>query len=231
MLVMSKHLSPPSLVAQMVKRLAAVWETQVQFLVWEDPLEKAMATHSSTLAWKIPWTEEPGRLQSMGSLRVRHDWMTSLSSFALLVQFSSAAQSCLTLRLHGLQHSRTPCPSPSPRACSNSCPTSWWYHQTILSSVIPFSSCIQSFPVSRSFQMSQLFASGGQNIGASALASVLPMYIQLWSPLGWTVLISLQSKGLSKVFSDTTVPKHQFFGAQLSSQSNSHIHTWLLEKL
>ena len=81
MLVMSKHLSPPSLVAQRVKRLAAVWETQVQFLVWEDPLEKAMATHSSTLAWKIPWTEEPGRLQSMGSLRVRHDWATSLSLF------------------------------------------------------------------------------------------------------------------------------------------------------
>ena len=124
---------------------------------------------------------------------------------------------------------RLPCPSPSPRACSNSCPLSRWCHPTISSSVVPFS-CLQSFPASGSFPVSQLFTSGGQNIGVSASASVLPMNIQDWSPLGWTGRISLQSKGLSRVFSNTTVQKHQFFDAQLSSQSNSHIHTWPLEK-
>ena len=126
------------------------------------------------------------------------------------------------LRPHGLQHARPPCPSPAPRACSNSCPSSWWSPPTILSSVIPFSSHLQSFPASESFQMSQFFASGGQSIGASALASVLPMNIQGWFPLGWTGWISLQSKGFSRVFSNTTVQKHQFFGAQLSLWSNSH---------
>ena len=130
----------------------------------------------------------------------------------------------------GLQHTRLPCPSPTPRAYSNSCPSSQWCHPTIPSSVIPFSSCLQSFPALGSFLVSQFFASGGQSIGVSASASVLPMNIQDWSPLGWTGLISLQSKGLSRVYSNTTVQKHQFFGAQLSSQSNSHIHTWLLEK-
>ena len=133
-----------------------------------------------------------------------------------------------SLRAHGLQHTTLPCPSPSPGACSNSCPLSWWYHLTISSFVIL--SCLQSCPASGSFPRSQLFISGGQSNGASALASVLPMNIQDRSPLGLTSLISLQSKGLSRVFSNTTVQKHQFFGAQLSSQSNSHIHTWLLEK-
>ena len=118
---------------------------------------------------------------------------------------------------HGLQHTRIPCPSPSPGTCSNSCPLNWWCHPTISSSVIPFSSCIQSFPASGSFLMSQFFASGGQSIGASASASVLPMNIQDWFPLRWTVWNSLQSKGFSRVFSNTTVQKHhQFFGAQLS---------------
>ena len=131
---------------------------------------------------------------------------------------------------HGLQHARPPCPSPTPGVHPNSCPSSRWCHPTISSSVIPFSSCPQSFPASGSFQMSQLFASGGQSIGVSASTSVLPMNTQDWSPLGWTGWISLQSKGLSRVFSNTTVQKHQFFGAQLSSQSNSHIHTWPLEK-
>ena len=112
---------------------------------------------------------------------------------------------------------------------SNSCPSSRWCHPTISSSVIPFSSCTQSLPESGSVPMSQLFTWGGQNIGVSASASVLPMNTQDWSPLGWTGWISLQSKGLS-VFSNTTVLKHQFFSAQLSSQSNSHIHTWPLEK-
>ena len=129
---------------------------------------------------------------------------------------------------HGLQHSRLPCLSSSPRAYSNSCPLSQWCHPTILSPVVPFLPCFQSFPASGSFPMSPFFASGGQSIVASA--SVLPMNIQNWSPLGWTAWISLQSKGLSRVFSNTTVQKHQFFGAQLSLQSNSHIHTWLLEK-
>ena len=121
-------------------------------------------------------------------------------------------------------------PSPTPGVYSNSSPLSWWCHPTISSSVVPFSSCLQSFPVSRSFQMSQLFASGGQSIGVSASTSVLPINTQDLSPLRWTDWISLQSKGLSKVF-NTTVQKHQFFGAQLFLQSNSHIHTWPLEKL
>ena len=124
----------------------------------------------------------------------------------------------------------TASPSPSPGVYSNPCPLSWWCHPAISSSVIPFSSCPQSHPASGSFPMSQLFAWGGQSIGVSASASVLPMNIQDWSPLGWTGWISLQSKGLSRVFSNTTVQKHKFFGPQLSSQSNSHIRTWLLEK-
>ena len=117
---------------------------------------------------------------------------------------------------HGLQHTRPPCPSPAPGVYSNSCPLSQWCHPNISSSVIPFSSCLQSFPASGSFLMSQLFESGGQSIGVSASASVLPMKIQDWFPLGWTGWISLQSKGLSRVFSNTTVQKHQFFGTQLS---------------
>ena len=122
------------------------------------------------------------------------------------------------------------CPSPAPRVYSNSCPLSWWCHPTISSSIVPFSSCLQSFPASGSFPVSQFFSSGGQSIGVSASASVLPMNIHNWFPLGLTGLISLQSKGLSRVFSNTTVQKHQFFGAQLSLWSNSHIYTWLLEK-
>ena len=120
------------------------------------------------------------------------------------------------LRPHELQHTRPPCPSPSPGACSNSCPLIWRYHPTISSSVVPFSSCPQSFPASWSFPMRQLFLSGGQNIGVSASASILPMNIQDWFSLGLTGLISLQSKGLSRVFSNTIVQKHQFFGSQLS---------------
>ena len=113
---------------------------------------------------------------------------------------------------------------------SNSCPLSQWCHPTISSSVVPFSSCLQSFPASGSFPMSQLFLSGGQSVGVSASASVLLMNIQEWFPLGWTDLISMQSKGLSRVFSNTTVQKHQFFGTQPSLWYNSHIHAWLLEK-
>ena len=117
---------------------------------------------------------------------------------------------------HGLQHARPPCPSLAPRIYSNSCPLSWWCHPTISSSVVPFFSCLQSFAVSGSFQMSQLFAWCGQSIGVSASASLLPANMQDWFPLGWTGWISLQSKGLSRVFSNTTVQKHQFFSSQLS---------------
>ena len=129
---------------------------------------------------------------------------------------TSVAQSCLdSLWPHGLQHARLPCPSPTPAVCSNSCPSSQWCHPTISSSVIPFS-CLQSLPASGSFQMSQFFASGGQSIGVSTSASVLPMNIQDWFPSGWTDWISLQSKGLSRVFSNTTVQRHQLFSTQLS---------------
>ena len=131
---------------------------------------------------------------------------------------------------HGLQHTGLPCPWPPPRACSNSRSLSQWCHPTISSSVVPFSSCLQSFPASGSFPMSWLFTSGGQSIGASASASVLPMNIQGWFPLRLTGLIALQFKGFSGVFSNATVWKHQLFGTQPSLWPNSHFHTWLLEK-
>ena len=154
------------------------------------------------------------------------------SRFIKSVQFSSF-QSLSHVRLFvtpWIQHARPPCPSPTPGVYSNSCPLTQWCHPTISSSVIPFSSCLQSSPTSGSFQMSQFFTSGGQSTGVSASASVLPMNIQGWFPLGWTGCIYLLSKGLSRVFSNTTVQKHQFFSIQLSLQSNSHSHTWLLEK-
>ena len=149
-------------------------------------------------------------------------------------QFSSVQFSCSvapdSLRPHESQHARPPCPSPAPGVHSNSCPSSWWCHPAISFSVIPFSSCPQSVPASGSFPVSQLFAGGGQSIRVSASASVLPMNTQDWSPLGWTGWISLQCKGLSRVFSSTTVQKHQLFSVKISSQSNSHIHIWPLEK-
>ena len=148
--------------------------------------------------------------------------------------FASVQVSCSvvsnSLRPHGLQHARLPCPSPTPEAYSNSCASSRWCHTTISSSVNPFSSHLQSFPASGSFLMSQFVASGSQSIWVSASASVLSMNIQNWFPFGWTDWISLQSKGLSRVFSSPIVQKHQFFSAQLSLWANSHIHTWLLEK-
>ena len=145
------------------------------------------------------------------------------------VQFSHSVMSD-SLQPHVLQHTRAPCPSPTPGVYSNSCPLSWWYHPTISSSVVPFSSSLQSFPASGSFQMNQFFTSGGQSTEASASASVLPMNIQVWFSLRYTGWISFQFKGLSRVFSNTTDQKHQFISAQLSYYSNSHIHTWLLEK-
>ena len=155
-------------------------------------LEKEMASHSSILSWEIQWTEKPGGLQS-----------SSVKSLHLFAP-------------HRLQHAKPPWPSPGPGVYSNSCPSRRWCHPTILPSVVPFSSCLQSFPASGSFPMSQLFTWGGQSIGVSASASVLPMNIQDWFPLGLTGLISLQSKGLSRVSSTTTVQKHQFLGPQLS---------------
>ena len=148
------------------------------------------------------------------AIRVCSLWWSSVQFSHLVVSDS--------LRPHELQHSRPPCPSPTPRVHPNSCASSQWCHPAISSSVVPFSSCPQSFPASESFPMSQLLV--------SALASVLPMNIQDWSPLEWTGWISLKSKRLSRVFSNTTVQKHQFLSAQLSLSSNSHIHTWLLEK-
>ena len=145
------------------------------------------------------------------------------------VQFSCSVVSD-SLRPHESQHTRPPCPSPTPGVHSDSCPSSLWGHPAISSSVIPFSPCPQSLPASESFPMNQLFAWGSQSTGISALASFLPKKSQGWSPSEWTGWISLQSKGLSRVFSNTTIQNHQFFGTQLSSQSNSHIHTWPLEK-
>ena len=160
-------------------------------------------------------------------------WLHSITTeFILSFQFSSIQSlSCVWhLQPHESQYTRPPCLSTTPGVHPNSCPPSQWCHPAISSSVVPFSSFPQPLPASRSFSMSQLFAWGGQSIAVSASASVLPMNTQDWSPLGWTGWISLQSKGLSRVFSNTTIQKHQFFSTQLSSQSNSHIHTWPLEK-
>ena len=151
---------------------------------------------------------------------------TMVGIMLVMVQFSHSVMSD-SLPPHESQHTRPPCPSPTPGVHSNSCPSSRWCHPAISSSVVLFSSHPQCVPALGSFPVSQLFAWGGQ---ISALASVLPINTQDWPPLGWTGWISLQSKGLSRVFCNTTVQKYQFFSAQLSSQSNSHIHTWPLEK-
>ena len=156
---------------------------------------------------------------------VMYGWRVELDQFS-----SVRSLSHVWLSATPWTTARPPCPSPTPRIYSNSSPLSWWCHPTISSSVIPFYSRLQSFPASRCFLISQFFASGGQSIRVLASASVLPMNIQDWSLLGWTGWFSLQSKGLSRVFSSTTIQRHQFFGAQLSSQSNLHIHTWPQEK-
>ena len=153
-------------------------------------------------------------LTSLPSQTGVHGLVLKMAFFSS-VQFTCSVMSD-SLRPHGLQYARLPCLSPTPRAHSNSCPLSWWSHPTTSSSVVPFSSHLQSFPASGSFQMSQFFTSGGQSVGVSASTSVFPMSTQDWSPLEWTGWISLQSKGLSRVFSNTTVQKHQFFCAQLS---------------
>ena len=172
---------------------------------------------------KLGYPREKGKVWESVSYGL--DWNLCHSS----IQFSHPVVSDF-LWPHGLQNTSLPCPSPILRACSNSCPSSWCCHPTISSSVIPFSSCLQSFPASGSLQLSQFFTSGSRSIRVSASASVLPMNIQDRFPLGWTGWISLQSKGLSGVFLNITVQNHQFFIAQPSLWSNFHIHTWLVEK-
>ena len=178
----------------------------------------------------------PGKFQSIifihltktaGNYFCNH-YINSFYIILYSVQFSHSVVSN-SLWPHESQHVRPPCPSPTPGVYSNSFPSSRWCQPAISSSAVPFSSCPQSLPTSGSFPMNQLFSWGGQSTEVSASASVLPMNTEDWS-LGWTGWISLQSKGLSRVFSNTTVQKHQFSIAQLSSQSNSHIHTWPLEK-
>ena len=176
----------------------------------EDPLEEGMQPTPAFLPG-----ESHGQRSLVGYSPWHHkelDTTERLSTASVQFQFGCWVVSN-SLQPHGLQHTRPPCPSPTPRVYSNSCPLSRWCHPTISSSVIPFSSCLQSFPAS-----------------GSASASILPMNIQDWFPLGWTGWISLQSKGLSRAFSNITVQKHQFFSAQLSLEPNSHTHTWLLEK-
>ena len=163
----------------------------------------------------------------VGLVRSLQPWEILLI-YCSSVQFSHSVMSH-SLRPHESEHARPPCPSPTPGACSDTCPSSRWCHPTNSSSVIP-TSCLQSFPASGSFPMSQSFVSGGQSIGVSALASVLPMNTQGWFPLGLIGLISLKSRGIPRVFSSSTARRHQLFGAQPSLWSSSYIHTWLLEK-
>ena len=214
---------------------SATWEAQNRRLPYSP------SQRNSNLVWVFPeadprqgsggkkYTWEMKKNIGRGGRQGREAgwWRGLLSGFILefnfageTVQFTSVQFSCSvvsnSLQPHGLQHARPPCPSPIPGVYPNSCLLSRWCLPTISSSVVPFSSCPQYFPASGSFQMSQLFISGGQSIGVSTLASVLPMNTQDWSPLGWTGWISLQSKGFSRVFSNTTVQKHQSFGAQFS---------------
>ena len=169
-------------------------------------------------------------LSTLGKLKLLlHAWFKISAISSLLMQSVQFSYSVVfdSLWLHELQHTRLPCPSPTPEACSNSYPMSWWCHPTISFSIIPFSTCLQSFPASGAFPMSQFFASGGPSITFSISPS--NEYSGLISfRMDWLDL--LESKGVSSVFSNTTIQKHQFFSAQLSLQSNSHIHTWLLEK-
>ena len=194
-------------------------ETRLRSLGQEDPLEKEMGTHSVFLPRKSHGERSLEGYGPRNSKRVAHYLATEQKKqiSIQLVQFSCSVISD-SLQPHESQHTRPPCPSPTPGVHPNSCPSSQWCHPAISSSVFPFSSCPQTLPASV-FSMSQLFTSGGQSIGVSALASFLPKNTQGWSPLELTGWISLQSKGLSRIFSNTTVQKHQFFGAQLSSQS------------
>ena len=206
-----------SLMVQLVRNLPAMRETTVRSLDWEIPWRR------ERLSTPVFWPGEFHGLYGVAHGVAESDtteWVLLHSqkyNEYSLIRISSVTQSCLTL-CNPMNHSnaRPPCPSRTPGVHPNPCPLSRWCHPTISSSVIPFSSCPQSFPASGSFPMSQLFASGGQSIGVAASKSVLPMNTKDWSPLGWTGWISLQSKGFSRVFSNTAVQKHQFFGTQLS---------------
>ena len=216
----------------MVKRLPTMWETWIRSLDQEDPLEKELATHSSILTWKILWMElmvnNTFQIIYPFPLNYQVYWQKLFILFIYYPFIFSSVQSLSRVWLCDPMNRNTPGLPVHHQlpVHPNPCPLSLWCHPTISSSVISFSSRLQSFPASGSFQISQLFASGGQRIGVSASASVLPMNIQDWSPLGWTGWISLQSKGLSRVF-NTTVQKHQFFGAQLPSHSTlTSIHDY-----
>ena len=202
--------------------VAQSWLTLCDPLDWILP---GSSVHEILQATILEWVTMPSSRESSQPRdqtqvsriagRFFTDWATREAHSVSLVQFSCSIMSD-SLQPHGLQHAKLPCPSPTLGTCSNSCPSSLWCHPAISSSVVPFSSHLQSFPASGSFPIRQFFTSGGQCIGVSASVSVLPMNIQDWFPLGWTGWISLQSKGLSRVFSNTTIQKHQLFGAQLS---------------
>ena len=192
---------------------------------------------NNCLTGRPPTHQPPAKRKSYSSLWNGPVELEMCKGFRKLIGFDlsfwvSLLLSCSVVSEYlwprGLQHARLPCPSPSPGLCSNSCPLRQWCHPAFSSSAIPFSSCPQSLPASGSFPVSQLFASGGQSIGVSASASALPMSIQDWLPLEPSRLIALLSNGFSRVFSNTPVQKHQFFGTQPSLWSSSHIHTWLL---
>ena len=208
------------------------------------PSNKPFLCHPTSVGPYDSLSHHPNSLSSQHSSL----WLSSCIFLPLFIDYVPSHFSCVqnfvilssdqfscsvvsdSLRPHESQHTRPPCPSPTPGVHPNPCPSIRWCHPAISSSVIPFSSCPQSLPVSGSFPVSQLFSWGGQSIRVSASISVLPMNTQDLSPLGWTGWISLLSKGLSRVFSNITVQKHQLFSAQLSSPSSSHIHTWPLEK-
>ena len=202
-------------------------------LVWDSAKinTKTKSSESNTV-FPFGWVKRIYAYLLIGSQPLIHNFKIQKTQKikGFFLQFSSVAQSCPTLWDPMNCSTRPPFPSPTPWVHSNSHPSSRWCHPAISSSVVPFSTCPQSLPASGSFPVSQLFAWGGQSSGVSAVASFLPKNTQDWSPLEWTGWISLQSKGLSRVFSNTTVQRHQFFSPQLSSQSNSHIHTWLVEK-
>ena len=227
--------------------------------VGKIPLEESMAARSTTFSWRILWTEEPDGTQSMESQGVGHNWSDlACNGYEEMVAFLTNSEVLINtwtptivhfiwmnaistllfslsvvsdyMQPHGLYPAKPPCPSQSPGVCSDSCLLSRWYHPTISFSVIPFSSCLQSFAVSESFPVKWLFVSGGQSTGASTSAPVLLMNVQSWFPLGLICLISLLFKGLSRVFSTNTVWRNQFFRVQSFLLSDSHIHTWLLGK-
>ena len=221
-----------------VSYFTSIKTSNVKSLIWNVLNNSFCNSIYLTVLFRLPRKLKPRNLTARNwkaskekhRIKLIHPvYKLTFDLLTLSVQFSRSGMSN-SLRPHESQHARPPCPSPTPGVHSDSRPSSQWCHPVISSSVVPISFCPRSLPASESFPMSQLFAWGGQSTGISALASLLPKNTQDWSPLEWTSWISLQSKGLSRVFSNTTVQKHQFFGTQPSSQSNSHIHTWPQER-